>query len=327
VGHVEVSELPEKTKLVLFDEGAMQFENAIAARHPDVNVVKVSAADITTADCTDARAAIGWRFPPVLLGRMPGLKWVQSLGVGVEDLIAAPELPTDAVITNTKGIYSDEVAEYIVWALITLSRRLDEVLKNQRRRRWEHIIGRSISGKTIGIVGIGHLGSATARYASALGMKVVGFGRSAAPSGVEDWFDSVIPVADIDPVLGDLDAIVICLPLTDQTRGLIGRDRIARLKQGAILVNVGREEIVDYRSLLDAVRSGHIAGAALDVFEKEPLRRLSPWWRAPNILVTPHISALTHDYKIKVAELVVDNVARFVAGTELRGLVDRVKGY
>ena len=131
----------------------------------------------------------------------------------------------------------------------------------------------------------------------------------------------------MDDILGELDFLVICLPLTNQTRGMFGAEQIAQLKPGAIVVNAARESIVDYASLIAALRQGHIAGAALDVFDKEPLQRWSRIWKEESVLVTPHVSALTKEYKAKVASLVCDNIDRLRSGRDLKCLVDRSKGY
>jgi len=314
-------------KLMLFGDAAKQFEQPILERHPDIEMIAVSPRDVMNVDCSDVRAAVGWRFIPGMFRAMPNLKWIQSISVGVDDWVYDPSISPEVVVTNTKGLYADEVAEYVIWALITLSRRFDVAVKNQVKRHWQQIDGTRLSGKTIGIAGLGHVGRATARLAKSFGMQVVGICRDANAANVDDAVDETIAVTDLDSVLGRLDGLAICLPVTSDTHGLFSSDVIAKLKHGAIVINVARESLVDYSSLLEALRQGRLSGAALDVFEKEPLRKRSPLWKCPNLLVTPHVSALSNEYRGKVASLICNNLDRLYAGRPLECVVDRVKGY
>lgn len=312
---------------MLFGEAARQFEQPVHERFPDIEIVVVSQRDLAGVDVSGVNCAAGWNFPADVFAGLPALRWIQSISVGVDNWIGDPSIPTDVVITNTKGLYADEIAEYITWAMLTLSRRLHVAMHNQQKRRWRQVAGHSLAGKTIGIAGMGHLGRATARYARSLGMRVAGICRTADDPRAADLADKVVATADIHDVLGELDFLVICLPLTEQTEHLFGAAEIARLKPGAIIVNVARQSITDYKSILEAVRQGHLAGAALDVFDKEPLRKRSPLWKNENVLITPHVGAFTKEYKAKVSELLCANLQRFCAGDALQGVVDRGKGY
>ncbi len=312
---------------MLFGDAAKQFEQPILERYPDIETITVSPQDVMNVDCSDVHVAVGWRFMPGMFRAMPNLKWIQSIAVGVEDWVYDQTIRPEVVVTNTKGLYADEIAEYIMWALITLSRRFDVVVKNQVKRRWQQIDGTRLSGKTIGIAGLGHVGRATARLAKSFGMRVVGICRDTNAVDSDVAVDEVIAITDLDSVLGRLDSLAICLPVTNDTRGLFSSDVIAKLKHGAIVVNVARESLVDYSSLLEALRQGRLTGAALDVFDKEPLRKRSPLWKGPNLLVTPHVSALSNEYRGKVASLICDNLDRLHSGRPLECLVDRAKGY
>lgn len=312
---------------MLFGEAAKQFKQPILERHPDIETITVFPQDVMNVDCSDVDVAVGWRFKPGTFHAMPNLKWIQSISVGVDDWVNDPEIRPEVVVTNTKGLYADEIAEYIMWALITLSRRFDVVVKNQVKRRWQQIDGSRLFGKTIGVAGLGYVGRATAKLATSFGMRVVGICRDANAVQPDVAVDQVVAIKDLDSILGQLDSLAICLPLTNDTRGLFSSDVIAKLKRGAILINVARESLVDYSSLLEALRQGHLKGAALDVFEKEPLRKRSPLWKCPNLLVTPHVSALSSEYRGKVARLICDNLDRLHSGRPLDCVVDRIKGY
>ena len=310
---------------MLFGGAAEQFEQRIRERHPSIDLVVVSEREVMNVDRSDVDCIVGWRFPPGMFDAMPKLKWIQSISVGVEDWVLDATLSSEVLITNTKGLYASEVAEYVIWASITLSRRLDKAINNQGKRRWRQVSGHSLAGKTIGIVGMGHVGRAIARVATSFGMRTIGISRD--DSVAHDWVDEAIPVGDMGSVLDRLDFVVICVPLTNDTRELFVADVFAAIKEGAIVINVAREGIVDYASLLDALKCGHLGGAALDVFSKEPLPKRSPLWKRQNVLVTPHVSGLTEEYGDKVLDLICENLARFRSGRTLECVVDRAKGY
>jgi len=310
---------------MLFGGAAEQFEPQIRERHPSVDLVGVSEREVMNVDRSDVDCLVGWRFPPGMFDTMSNLKWIQSISVGVEGWILDPTLSSEVLITNTKGLYANEVAEYVIWASITLSRRLGQAINNQAKRRWRPVTGHSLSGKTIGIVGMGHVGQAIARVATSFGMRTIGISRDG--STAHDWVDEAIPVGDMDSVLDRLDVVVICVPLTNDTRDLFVAGTFAAMKKGAIVINVAREDIVDYASLLDALKCGHLGGAALDVFSKEPLPKRSRLWKGQNVLVTPHVSGLTKEYRDKVVDLICENLARFRSGQTLECVVDRAKGY
>ena len=282
-------DLPQ-TKLMLFGEAAKQFKQPILERHPDIETITVSPQDVMNVDCSDVHFAVGWRFVPGMFRAMPNLEWIQSISVGVEDWILDATLSSEVLITNTKGLYANEVAEYVIWASITLSRRLDTAIQNQGKRRWRQVTGHGLAGKTIGIVGMGHVGRAIARVATSFGMRTIGISRDGSVS--HDWVDEAIPVGNMGSVLNRLDFVVICVPLTNDTRELFVADVFAAIKEGAIVINVAREGVVDYASLLDALKRGHLGGAALDVFDKEPLPKRSRLWKKQNLLITPHVSGL-----------------------------------
>lgn len=312
---------------MLLGDAAKQFEHWILERHPDIETVVTVPRDLPAMDCSDVDFVVGWKFPVGIFGRMPNLTWIQSISVGVDGWIHDSTIPPSTVITNTKGLYSAEVAEYIIWALITLSRRFDVAVRNQQRRRWRPVHGASLAGKTVGVAGMGSVGQATATIARAMGMKVVGICRSGEEESLQAMADEIVESSRMDAVLGQLDALVACLPLTDETRGLFDGRRIAMLKAGAVVVNAAREDVFDYASLRRAVREGRLAGAALDVFEKEPLPRRSALWKTEHVLLTPHVSGLTPDYKARVADLICTNLDHLRLGEPLDCQVNRTRGY
>lgn len=318
---------PSTLKLMLLGDSARQFEQPILDRFANVQTVVVAPGDVGVTDLAGVRCAIGWKFPDGAFAKMPDLEWIQSISVGVDNWVYDSSIPSDVVITNTKGLYSVEVAEYVTWAMITLFRRYDSAIRNQQKRRWSQLAGNSLKGKTVGIAGMGHLGRATARYARALGMRIIGLCRTHDDAAAREVADEVVATSEMAGALAELDVLVLCLPQTSETLGLFGRDEIAALKQGAMIINVARDSILDYDSLRQALRSGHIAGAALDVFDKEPLPRRSRLWKEENVIVTPHVAAFTKEYKHKVSDLICTNLERFLQGQPLQCKVDKTRGY
>ena len=231
------------------------------------------------------------------------------------------------VITNTKGIYSDSVAEYAVWALLTLFRRYHLVLRNQFKHRWRQISGPGLKGKVIGVLGLGNVGNEIAIRIKAFGTKVIAFARQVPVQNTSLSVDEIYSFKDLRTKLKEFDALVLCVPLTRETRGLINVDVIKGMKAGAFLVDCSRAGVRDDGSLVQALKQGKLAGAALDVFEQEPLSRWSRLWNIDNLLVTPHLAALTADYQERVGALICQNVIRFNSNQPLLNIVDREKGY
>ena len=312
---------------MLYGVVANQWEPDIRERFPNVEIVRDSRRSGDHPDCGRVDILIGWRFQPGIFREMPNLRWIQSVAVGLDDWVSDPSIVHDVLITNTKGLYADSVAEYVLWSLLTLSRRFHTNIRNQVKRRWIQTSGNGLRHKVLGIVGLGSVGKAVAARAKAFEMRTVGIVREIGENISYPDVEDVVTFSDIQSILSDLDALVLCLPLTTQSRNLITNGDLIKMKHGAILVNVAREGIIDYSGIVEGIKEGRLAGAALDVFNNEPLKRWNRLWGIDNLLVTPHISALTSDYKMRVADFICDNISRFVSDRPLRNIVDRAKGY
>ena len=258
-----------------------------------------------------------------LLGSSPA-RWVQLPFAGIESFFAAGTIDPDLTWTCAKGIYGPACAEHAVALILAASRRLPH---HARERRWEEPgLGspeRRLKGATVLIVGLGGIGRELARMLEPFEMGIVATSRSAAPfPGVE-----VHPSADLDGLLPAADYVAICAALTPETRGMFSRPQFEAMKEGSWLVNVARGGLVDTEALVEALRGGAIGGAALDVTEPEPLPEDHPLWSLPNSLITPHV-ANTWDMALpELRDLVHRNVAHFVRGEPLEGLVDPQLGY
>ena len=293
----------------------------------DVDIVTKQQLDESATERADIEVMIGWRFPQELFTKIPNLRWIQFISVGVDELDNNPPISTDVIITNTKGLYGDSVADYVFWSLLTLTRKFNVITKNQSKRRWQQVSGPTLRNKTIGIFGVGSIGSAVAQRARAFEMKTVGIVSDNAEAKQLSCVDDTLPQRDLHQVIGEFDVFVICVPLTSATQGIVSASLIAKMKPSAYLINTARSGIADELAIAAALENGKLAGASIDCFDKEPLSRWSPLWKTSNLLITPHISAMTNDYKQRVGDLVCENIRRFSAGEELLNIVDLDKGY
>jgi phosphoglycerate dehydrogenase-like enzyme len=237
----------------------------------------------------------------------PGLRFVQATFAGAGQQLAAAQLERADLErirwASSSGVHATTLAEWSIFGILALTKDLPRLLRDQRKRRWSHYPVGEVLGKTLLVVGLGEIGRETARLAEAFGMRVLAVRRDNA--------------SDLDELLPRADAVVITLPLTSETRGLFDRARLERLRQGAILVNVGRGAVVDEEALVDALRSGRLCGAALDVFAEEPLPESSPLWEMENVILSPHTAALSVRENARVVEILAENLRRYLAGEEL----------
>jgi phosphoglycerate dehydrogenase-like enzyme len=255
----------------------------------------------------------------------PQLRWIHIIGAGIEPLLPLAWLPDGVTLTNNSGIHVDKMRESAMMALLMLNARLPAIVTNQRHARWDPIFTPRIIGKTVLIVGVGDMGAAVAQAARALGLFVVGVRRSGAP---HPDVHRMVPVAALDGVLPNADFVVLAAPLTPETENLLDRRHIELMKPGAGLLNVGRALLVDQDALVEALRTGALSGAILDVFDPEPLPASSPLWQAKNIVLTQHVTSDDLDeYLPKTYEFVFENARRLMCGEPLLNVVDRTRGY
>jgi phosphoglycerate dehydrogenase-like enzyme len=270
----------------------------------------------------DAEILYAWKFPPQLYAKAGRLKWLQVMGAGV-DWALVPELPEHVQITRAPGVFGPWMAEYVLAWCLWVTQRLKPYRDAQRQRRWDdHVLPERLGGKTVTIVGLGDIGRDIARAARGLGMRVLGVSRRGRPVREAT---RMYPVAAMTRALREADFVVLLLPLTPETRGIIGADALAAMKSTAWLINIARGAVVDEGALMAALEQRRIAGAVLDVFDREPLPPSHPLWKMDNVVVTPHISGpSTADALTPVFN---DNLARYLAGRPLRHVVDRHRGY
>ncbi|HEX7475135.1 MAG TPA: D-2-hydroxyacid dehydrogenase, partial [Dehalococcoidales bacterium] len=277
-------------------------------------------------DTIVGNAEIFFGFPPPrdLIARAPNLKWIQDILAGVEVFLSPAIVASPVVLTNARGIHPQVVESALMMALM-LAKKMPLFTNNKNQKIWKKETPGLLSFRTAGILGLGHIGSDIAKTAKAFGMKVIGLEIRAIkkPAGV----DVMLPPEKLNELLAQSDFIFIALPLTSQTRGLIGEREFKLMKPSAFLINISRGAIVDESALVQAVKSQRIAGAGLDVFTIEPLPVTSPLWNLENVILTPHVAGLADNYDEMVTRLFCSNLKRYLKGRELLKMVDKVKGY
>lgn len=266
---------------------------------------------------------------PALLRQASQLKWLCSDYAGVEKYLDDAVWPQPGcLLSNASGAYGPTISEHILMVLLMLLRRMPEYQADLCQRQWTfHAPIRSIIGSHVVMLGTGDIGSHTARRLKALGASVTGVCRSGRSE--EPAFDRVVPIEELDSVLPEADALVMALPSTPETEGVLSRERIALLPERAYVVNVGRGSAIDQSALVEALMQRKLAGAALDVMMPEPLPADDPLWDCPNTIITPHVSGnmslgLTCDIDV---DMFCADLARYAAGKPLSNLVDRTRGY
>ena len=300
----------------------------LRTRFRDLRIVVVERLDADALATADG--VVGWGFDADLLATAPRLGWLQTGGAGVEGMPLRELAARGIVVTNASGVHAINIGEHVLAMMLAFARGLPRLIRAQSERRWRDEATRDevfeLHGQTLALVGLGDIGLAVAERAAAFGMRTIGVRRRAEgerPAAV----DEVLPLEQLDDALGQADHVVISLPLTERTRGLFGAEQLAATKPGAYLYNVGRGAVVDTGALVEALETGQLGGAGLDVVDPEPLPPDSPLWGMANVLITAHTSGATPRYWDRGIEIVEANIERYRAGAPLVNEVDLGEGY
>ncbi len=296
---------------------------------PDCEIVPINAEGEIEGDLEDAEVIfLRWGVTGETFRRLvtsiPNLRWVHTVSAGVDHVLFPELAESDVVLTNASGVFNTPIAETVLAYMLAVVKRLPEFLKQQSGRRWEKLDLRELRGLTVGIVGLGDIGGEVARLCKAFGMHVLGLRRHPRP---HPHADEVLPSDRLHDLLRRSDFVVISCPLTEETRGLIGRAELVAMKSDAWLINIARGGIVDEAALLEALQERRIGGACLDVFSEEPLPEDSPFWDLPNVIITPHNSWNSPRIEEREIGLFLENLRRYVAGEPLVNVVDKGRGY
>jgi len=330
---------PSETKLVIcvwhaFTEWRPKpmLAEAIRKRWPEMRVVHLPNYDRLPEELPDTDIFVGYSLRAEQLKDGKKLKWIHSTAAGVAQLMY-PELRNSGiVVTNPSGIFAVPMAEHVIGLLLALARNFPDCVRQQDRARWsqqelwdkpQHLT--ELNGKVLLIVGYGSIGREVAKRAKALEMRVWGVTRSG--KGDRAHAEKILAASQLEEALPDAGYVLIAAPETAETKHLIGAVQIARMKRGARLINVGRGSLLDEAALIRALESGALGGAALDVVQTEPLPTESPLWRAPNLMLTPHTSAVSDRLWERETALLMELLERWFDGRELFNQVDFARGY
>jgi len=330
---------PEQTKLTIcvrhpFSEWCppASLAEAIRRRWPAMRVVHLPDYEHLPQELPDTDIFVGYSLRAKQLADAKKLKWIHSTAAGVAQLMYPELRDSGIVVTNPSGIFSVPMAEHTMGLLIALVRNFPDSVRQQERARWsqqelwdlpQHLT--ELNGQLLLIVGFGSIGRELARRAKAFDMRVWGVSRSG--KGDTNLVEKIVPAGELREVLPHADFVVISAPETQETRHLMGAAEIARMKPGARLINVARGSLVDQVALIAALQSGTLAGAALDVTDPEPPAAEDPLWKAPNLFLTPHTSAISDRLWSRQAALLIELLERWFDGRELFNQVDFRRGY
>lgn len=314
--------MTRQPKIVVYSpDQAKNYEDMIR-RNGFTHVFSASNPKEANEILADTEILLCWKFPFHLLSETPSIKWIQSLGAGVDDLVSSPHVPKQTLLTRIVDQFGVPIAEYAFSYLLHFNQRIAAIQSAQQEKKWNPFVPELLSGKTIGIAGLGSIGTEMIRKARAFDMNVHGLSFSGKQAHLVD--KHYLP-DEWREFVKELDYLVLVLPFTENTHHIINRDVLLAMKPSAYLLNVGRGQVVVEEDLIDVMKSGHLRGAVLDVFEHEPLSKESPLWEMPNVYVTPHLSGISTPSR--VGDFFIENLKRYMNDEVLAGIVNREAGY
>jgi phosphoglycerate dehydrogenase-like enzyme len=322
--------MPRLTVLVLAAPGDPSLASLEAAgAELDVDLVVGDRPEVFAAAAPRAEALLAWSSDAATLTRLlaaaPRVRWIHSWAAGVEWLLSPALVAKGSVLTNTRGVYGASLAEFALAAMLYFAKDFARMKGNQRARRWEPFDVQVLKGATLGLVGYGDIGRRVAVLGAAAGMKPLVLRRRPDRMAGDPLAPETVVSRRI--LCERSDYLVLAAPITPETRHMIGEDELRAMKPDAVLVNVGRGALVDTTALVAALQRGSLKGAALDVFEKEPLPADDPLWDFPNVLVSPHTADHTATWRHEAMRCFLENLRRFLSGEPLLNVVDKAAGY
>lgn len=299
---------------------------------PAVNITHRPNYDRIEEDIRDAEIVVAWSIRPEQFKASTKLRWIHSPAAAVHQLMFPELINSDVILTNAREVHGPVVAEHVIALIFALAKKIPEAVRLQQKHLWgqERVWStrprpREVAGATLGLVGLGNIGREVAKRASALGMRVIAV-RENPKKEKPDSVAQVYGPGDLETLLKS-DYVVLAVPITGSTQKMINSERLSRMKPDACVINVGRGPLIDEVALTDALRNYRIGGAALDVFEQEPLPVTSPLWDLENLLITPHTAGLTEKLWERHYQLFSENLRRYIAQRALLGVVNKNKGY
>jgi len=292
---------------------------AMLAALPDATRIVAGDRAESFADAApEADVILNWTGSRELLqkvwGMAPRVRWIHSRAAGLDDLLFPELVESPVALTNAQGVFSEILAEFVIGAVLHFAKGFRRMVRSQEAGVWDPFDTIQVAGQTMGVIGFGDIGRAAARCAEAMGMQVLALRRRSEPARRRE-------------LLERSDYIVLSAPLTPETRGIVGEAELGAMKPAAVLINVGRGPLVDEAALIRALRERRIGGAALDVFDQEPLPAGHPFYELDNVLLSAHAADHTPDWKDRAMQVFLDNFERYRKGAALRNVVDKRRGY
>lgn len=315
---------PSLPNTVIYHPKAELYRDHLRKAVPELTPVLVTRSEDLPAPLREAEVLVCGGLSAEEAARAEKLRWVQVTSAGIEHVLGARERLGHVVVTNARGIHAELMADHMLGAMVMLQWDFPRILQDQAERRWRREPKLALAGRTLAVVGAGAIGGEIGRRASHFGMRVIGVRRSGAPL---PHFDAVFRPDELDAVLAQADFVCVALPATGETARLFGAEQFARMKRSAFFMNIARGSVVDEAALIAALQSGHLGGAALDVYEKEPPDPDNPIWGMRNVIMTPHISGMLDTNEERLIGVFADNLRRYRAGEPLRNIVDLARGY
>jgi phosphoglycerate dehydrogenase-like enzyme len=309
-------------KLLILNPSAADYKKSLEPKFPDLSIHAAAKEEEIGDFIEKAEILLINRISDHLIKRASKLRWIQAITTGVDHIISLPSLRKEVLITSTRGIHGPQMSEMALLLMLALNRNLPRVIRNQDRSVWERWPGRLLYQRKVGILGVGVIGEEIARKCHAFGMKVFGFDIVKRDINVVHYFYGP---EDLLKILPELDYFIIVAPLTHQTKKMVGAREFNSMKSSAFLINLGRGEILDEEALIEALKNRKIAGAALDVFQEEPLPKHHPLWSLEDVILTPHVGGMSEIYVEQVLSIFEENLRRFFSNEERRNLINLVE--
>jgi D-2-hydroxyacid dehydrogenase (NADP+) len=298
-----------KTNLLILDHDADAYRKALEEEFPEVTIHACTAEEEIGDFIEKADILLTFRISDDFLKRACALRWIQWLASGVDRALRLPSLKKEMIVTSMRGIHAPQMSEIALLLMLSLSRNFPRIVRNQDRAAWERWPAELLYGKKAGILGLGAIGQEIARKCRAFGMNVIGIGKRGA-----DVVDALYDPGDLLIAVREIDFLVIVVPLTPQTEKMVGAEVLSSMKPSAFLINLARGDVVDEDALGEALGSGKIAGAAMDVFSREPLPQDHPFWKMKNVIITPHLGGTSTIYVDQALTIFEENLRRFLRG-------------
>jgi D-2-hydroxyacid dehydrogenase (NADP+) len=310
-----------EANLLILDKQADAYMQALEPGFSEVQIHAAAKEEEAGDFITKANIILTFKISDEILQRASSLRWIQALSTGVDAFVRLPSLKKEVLLTSLRGIHGPQMSEMAVLLMLALNRRFPEIIRNQDKGTWKSWPAELLYRKKVGILGLGVTGEAIARKCRNFGMVVYGVRRSQKEL---NFVDRLFGPEELTRVAREVDFLIIVVPSTSQTYKMVGAEVLSSMKRSAFLINLARGEIVDEEALVSALESGKIAGAALDVFCREPLPQEHPFWRMKNVIITPHMGGTSTIYVEQALSVFEENLRRYLSG-ETKRLINLVE--